>query len=89
MRTMALFSIDGSTYKGYVYNGKKTRARQDDISPTVTCTRGIGRENKRHGHGTYRFANGDVYEEKWKEGIRAGRGKAEHQHVGVYERLRE
>ena len=30
---------------------------------------------KRHGHGTYTWADGDTYEGDWKEGKRCGRGK--------------
>lgn len=30
---------------------------------------------KRHGHGTYTWADGDTYEGEWKDGKRCGRGK--------------
>ena len=30
--------------------------------------------DKRHGTGTYRYANGDVYKGEWKDGHQHGRG---------------
>lgn len=36
---------------------------------------GETRNGKRHGHGTYTWADGDFYEGDWKDGKRCGRGK--------------
>lgn len=36
---------------------------------------GETRNGKRHGHGTYTWADGDTYEGDWRDGKRCGRGK--------------
>lgn len=46
-----------------------------NIQQSALIHKGEWDEDKRHGQGTYRYPNGDVYEGDWRNGEKQGHGK--------------
>ena len=34
----------------------------------------MGGQKRAHGHGSFRYANGDIFEGEWRDGQRSGKG---------------